>query len=326
MLGQEVMELACILGVTCITEKIQVDANNEKKPDKTTPPKHVTGGLPDKKIPSHIDLSKLTPEAEKYLKEIIQINRNLNSKATKQMDPLSEKQTDSLNTELNGHVATLFVDNSTKELSENDGRNKFLKDNSIIELENQYGTLEAPNISSNISVQTNTITKSQDPVKVLHSDRGSSRVMKYEKQTCDECGAVLSSIYNLKNHQLTKHDSNCYKYQCDQCKYQSAHKAGLDRHIITHHDNIRYPCNLCDYKATQKSSLKPHKESKHEGAQFTCEVCGKIFSMKQAQRRHMEYVHGQRRYKCDSCDYVAGQGHHLTTHKKFKHRIMGKME
>ena len=299
---------------------------NEKKPP--TPPTHITGdiqGLPDKKIPSTIDLSKMTPEAEKYLKIIILTNRHLNSKTTKLIEPLSQKQTDLFNTEVDGHVATLFVDKSTKEVSEIHGHNDFTN-NSISELENQHGTLEAPNISSNISAQTNTITKSQDPVEVSHSDRGSSRVIQYENQTCDECGAILSSIHTLKNHQLTKHDSKGYTYQCDQCKYQSAHKAGLERQIITHHDNIIYPCNLCDYKATQRGSLKIHRESKHEGAQFPCEFCGKVFSLKQTQRNHTEYTHGQKRHKCDSCEYIAGQKTHLNTHKKLKHSNVLKTE
>ena len=323
------MELASMLGITYLTEKIQIHVNNDKKQDETTNQKHITGdvqGLPDIKIPSTIDISNLTPEAEIYLKEIVWKNRNPDRKTNKKMEPLSQNNLDFLNTEVDGHATIVVVDNSTKEVSEKHGNSKISKDNSTMELENQHETSEVPKISSNILAARNTITKIQDPGEVLHSDRGLSRVHKYEKQTCDECGAVLSSMHHLKNHQLTKHDSQCYKYQCDQCKYQTVHKAGLERHIITHHDKIRYPCNLCDYKATQKSSLKPHKESKHEGAQFTCEVCGTIFSMKQALRRHMEYMHGQRRHKCDSCDYIAGQGQHLTTHKKLRHSNLDNME
>ena len=309
--GQEVMELASILGVTYLTEKIQIHSNNEKKPDTNKLLTH-TGdvqGLPDKKIPSSIDLSKLTPETEKYLKDIIRKNKNFNSKTTKQIEPLSQKQSNSLNTDVDGHFMTHFVDNSTEEVSQ---KHAFLRDDSIMKHETQHGKIEAPNSSSKILAETSITTTIQDPVEILQSDQGSSR-------ECHECGVVLSSRNALKNHQSTKHDREGYKYQCEQCKYQTAHKDGLEKHISTHHDNIRYPCNLCDYKATQKGSLKIHKESKHEGAQFTCKICGKIFSLKQAQRRHMEYSHGQRRFKCDSCDYIAGQVHHLILHKKRKH-------
>ena len=310
-MGQEVMELASILGVTYLTEKIQIHANNEKKPDKNKLLPHAEDvqGLPDKKIPSSIDLSQLTPETEKYLKEIIQKNKKINCKTTKQIEPLSQKQSHSLNTEVDGHFMTLVEDNSTEKVSQK--RNLF-RDDSTMKPETQHGTIEPPNSCSKILAETSIKTKSQDPVEILQSDQSSSRV-------CHECGVVLSSRNALKNHHSTKHDSEGYKYHCDQCKYQTAHKEGLEKHISTHHDNIRYPCNLCDYKATQKGSLKIHKESKHEGAQFLCKVCGKIFSLKQAQRRHMEYSHGQRRYKCDSCDYIAGQSHHLTTHKEIKH-------
>ena len=81
-LGQEVMELACILGVTYLTQKIQIHASNEKKLDKTTLQTHITGDiqvLPDKTNNSTIDMSNLTPKAEKYLKEIIQKNSYGNS-------------------------------------------------------------------------------------------------------------------------------------------------------------------------------------------------------------------------------------------------------
>jgi KRAB domain-containing zinc finger protein len=309
--GQEVVELASILGVTYLTEKIQIHANNEKKPDKKKLLAHAgeVQGLPDKKIPPSIDLSNLTPETEKYLKEIIWKNKNFNSKTKQQIEPLSQKQSKSINTDGDGHFMPLFVENSTEKVSQ---KQEFLKDDSTMKHKTQHGTTEAPNSCSKILAERSITSKSQDPVEKLQSDRGSSRV-------CHECGVVLSSRNALKNHQSTKHDSEGYKYHCDQCKYQTAHKEGLEKHISTHHDNIRYPSNLCDYKATQKSSLKIHTESKHEGAQFTCKICGKIFSLKQAQRRHMEYSHGQRRYKCDSCDYIAGQAHHLTTHKEIKH-------
>ena len=319
--GQEVMELACMLGVTYLTRKIQENAYNEKKPVGTIIPVHIPGdvqGVEERKTPSSIDLSKLTPEAEKYLKEIIQKNKKIKRETTKQMEPLSHKQSDSLNPEVCGHSMPLSVDNSTKEVSQKHGDNEFLKENSIMNHENQIS--EAQNMADNILVETNIITQNQGQVEVLDSDRGFYRVHKSEKQTCEECGAVLCSKQSLKTHQITKHGREGYKYRCDQCKYQTAIKEGLDKHISTHHDKIRYPCTLCDYKATQKGSLATHTESKHRGAIFRCNVCGKAFSLKQAQRRHTEYKHGQRRYKCDSCEYIAGQVHHLTTHKKLKHR------
>ena len=322
--GEEVVQLASIIGVTYLTEKIQVYTNNEKKPDKIELPTHKTGdggGVPDKKIPSTIDLSKLTPETEMYLKELIQKNKNANDKRSKPLVPMSIRQPDLLNTEIEGHVSPIFVDESAKDDMKKQGSNRLSTNTSILKLETQTDKIKVTNTLCNMFVETNTPTKSQYQVKVTHIDERFSKV-KLEKQTCDDCGTVLSHKYALKNHQVSKHGSERNKYQCDQCKYQTLQKAGLEKHIITHHDNIRYPCNLCDYKATQKGSLKIHRESKHEGAQFTCEVCGKVFSLKQTQRAHMEYMHGQKRHKCDSCDYIAGQATHLTTHKKLKHSNM----
>ena len=126
------------------------------------------------------------------------------------------------------------------------------------------------------------------------------------KHTCNECGDVLCSKRSLQHHRLSKHDSKGSKHQCDHCKYYSIHKASLDKHIITHHYNIRYPCDLCDYKATQKGSLSLHKKNKHEGKQFRCDVCGNIFSLRQTKHKHMEKVHGRRR----------------SSHKKFKRSNM----
>ena len=323
------MELASIIGVTYLTEKIQKYANIKKKTDETELPTKKTeeqSCLPGKKNPSTIDLSKLTPETEKYLKDIIKKNKNLNCKTIKQIVPISRIQSSSLDTEEAGNVGTLFVDNIKKEDMKKQGTNKISKASSTVVLENQQGAINVSNTSSNMFGETNITTKSQDPVKLPQCDKDFSK-LKYKKQkTCEECGAVLKDKYALKNHHISKHGSEGNKYQCDQCNYQTLQKASLEKHIITHHDNIRYPCNLCDYKATQRGSLKIHRESKHEGAQFPCEFCGKVFSLKQTQRNHTEYTHGQKRHKCDNCEYIAGQKTHLNTHKKLKHSNMLKTE
>ena len=141
--------------------------------------------------------------------------------------------------------------------------------------------------------------------------------------TCSICGVQRSSKNNLEMHMKTKHDFG-EKLQCDQCKYDTAYKDVLDKHILSKHTAFRYPCNQCDYKATQKGTLKAHTENKHEGRTFSCEKCGNIFTLKSSYRCHMEVKHGERRYKCDSCDYVAGQMPHLKSHKKSKHSYVVK--
>ena len=134
-MGQEVVQLASNIGVTYFTEKIQVYAKNEKKPDKIKLPTHKTGdggGVPDKKIPSTIDLSKLTPETEMYLKELIQKNKNANDKRSKPLVPMSIRQPDLLNTEIEGHVSPIFVDESAKDDMKKQGSNRLSTNTSIL--------------------------------------------------------------------------------------------------------------------------------------------------------------------------------------------------
>ena len=151
-----------------------------------------------------------------------------------------------------------------------------------------------------------------------HDAKISSCKRSRSTHTCSICGVQRSSKNNLEMHMKTKHHFG-EKLQCDQCKYDTAYKDVLDKHILIKHTDFRYPCNQCDYKATQKGTLKAHRENKHEGKTFTCEKCGNIFTLKSSYRCHMEVKHGERRYKCDSCDYVAGQMPHLKSHKKSKH-------
>ena len=63
-------------------------------------------------------------------------------------------------------------------------------------------------------------------------------------------------------HIKSKHEG--FRYDCEQCDYQSIYKKNLKEHIETKHDGInRYACKECDYQSSRQDSLKKHIETKH---------------------------------------------------------------
>ena len=302
-IGKEVEELAEMLGVTHLIANKNKHANLEKDTAKA----QQSATLDEKGDgKTHDELLFATGNpctslsTEKQLEKLIQTE--LRIKALKQTRKIPTTNVELITSDLrspDNYFENIREDNSIKEHMRPFLEHKFEsieieQDMSTINLENEESALEEHNIFSNICVESIIIPENQVPDYITNDALGKS-ILKDIQHTCDKCGDILCSKRSLKQHRLSKHDSEGNKYNCDHCKYYSVLKGSLDKHIDTHHNNVRYPCHQCDYKATQKGSLKLHKQNKHDGKQFICDVCGNTFSLRQTKHRHMENMHGRRR-------------------------------
>ena len=289
-----------MLGVTHLIENTNKHASHDKETDKvhkSTSRNEKGGGKTHDGLLFATGNSSLS--TEKQLKALIQTELKINAFKQTRKIPTANVElitSDLISPEINTHDENIHGDNNMKEhmppfLEHKLEPIKKEEDMLTINIDNKESALEEHNIFSNICVETVIIPENQVPDT---NDTLISSILKDLQYTCDKCGDVLCSERSLKQHRLSKHDSEGDKYHCDHCKYYSVLKGSLDKHIDTHHNNVRYPCHQCDYKATQKGSLKLHKQNKHEGKQFRCDVCGNTFSLRQTKHRHMENMHGQR--------------------------------
>ena len=82
-------------------------------------------------------------------------------------------------------------------------------------------------------------------------------------------------------------------FQYDHCKYASAEKGTLKKHIQAVHEGKKpFKCEHCKYASAEKNKLNRHIEAVHEGKKpFQCEVCGYSSAAKQKLNKHIKAVH-----------------------------------
>ena len=74
--------------------------------------------------------------------------------------------------------------------------------------------------------------------------------------TCETCGQLCASDYNLKAHKRIHTGEK--PYSCELCEYRSAVRGNIAIHMKTHTREKPHICEMCGRKYPQKASLNRH--------------------------------------------------------------------
>jgi KRAB domain-containing zinc finger protein len=163
---------------------------------------------------------------------------------------------------------------------------------------------------------------------------------------CKHCDKFLPSAVDMRNHcfkdcpnQISKH------YQCDLCPKLFLTKFSLERHMVSHNQNIdafkhltckkchtrlftrtrflrhiNHPgrkCYACDEKFSCPKLMRNHKKEHQIGKMFHCTKCNYKGKSKQNLYEHMK-IHFKK-FSCKLCDKKFPTSNKLNEHVKYTH-------
>ena len=81
-------------------------------------------------------------------------------------------------------------------------------------------------------------------------------------------------------------------HSCDECDFQSASVAALQKHInITHDGGQAIKCGECDYEKRSKKDFAIHMRDIHIPRVFMCDQCDNTASKEEYLKRHIKFNH-----------------------------------
>jgi uncharacterized Zn-finger protein len=138
--------------------------------------------------------------------------------------------------------------------------------------------------------------------------------------TVEGCDKSYSLKSYLINHIKSFHEG--HEHRCDQCGKVLSTNANLKQHIQNVHSDKRFICSFdnCGKSFTRSSHLKSHVKSAHEGVRYPCSVCDKSFTQYGSLKLHISSIHDKTRHQCDHCEKSYTDRGYLNTHIKQKHQ------
>lgn len=107
----------------------------------------------------------------------------------------------------------------------------------------------------------------------------------FKPYKCDRCIESHPSIQLLQSHQQIFHAKN---FTCTLCNLSYYKKKELDRHISSHHTDIRFNCAKCPKTFTRKDKLLRHEKIHSAPQFFNCPLCTAVFLRKPLLELHMK--------------------------------------
>ncbi|CAL8266192.1 unnamed protein product [Lota lota] len=135
-----------------------------------------------------------------------------------------------------------------------------------------------------------------------------------EELRCEFCAFVTFNPVEFQQHVGHLHASEKI-HRCPQCSYGTAHKRGLNRHMLMHSGEKPHKCNVCDFRCRDESYLTKHMLTHSDDKNFMCSECGYVTKWKHYLNVHMRKHTGDLRYKCDQCPYRCHRIDQLNSHK-----------
>ncbi|KAK3590537.1 hypothetical protein CHS0354_015513 [Potamilus streckersoni] len=120
---------------------------------------------------------------------------------------------------------------------------------------------------------------------------------------CRSCGSKFKTLKCLKRHARTHVEKKIF--ECEHCGEKFTSKNYLSIHILKHSDNplnrYQFSCSVCKREFLSKYNLQMHSKVHSDETSYTCKVCGKVFMSPSGLRNHKNTHTGKDMYSCDHC-------------------------
>ncbi|XP_053621561.1 gastrula zinc finger protein XlCGF26.1-like [Plodia interpunctella] len=142
---------------------------------------------------------------------------------------------------------------------------------------------------------------------------------------CD-CGAVFSTIEELKDHMLlyskrirkkkvVKQEKIESELKCEHCGKEFKSKSNLLQHKLVHTERIReFSCHVCGKMFFTKGTLSTHMMTHEDTKPFKCEFCPMAFRARGNLHSHISLHSGAKPFVCEQCGKSFRVKRHLKSH------------
>ena len=214
-----------------------------------------------------------------------------------------------------------------------------------------YQTRHMPNDAMAGCSSTKGKTINDFSVKVTGGSETGIADAERKKFKCSQCGSVLKSARNLKQHiqnrheikqyikcpdctktfkhskffevhRIKKHSDHKKKHECNQCKKVFLTPSDLKRHTrVVHTTEPRKECPDCTKTFKNRDSLKQHRKREHieNGMPYKCNQCDRVFTHISVLKQHEIFHTRKRNYKCPDCHKSYYRINELNRHKSITH-------
>lgn len=117
-------------------------------------------------------------------------------------------------------------------------------------------------------------------------------ILSFSSFKCGECGQMLKSRSNYKNHMRQHTGERPFKCDRPECGRTFVQRANYLKHLRWHSGIRPHGCSYCDKRFPTAYDMKLHINSVHTGAKpFECDICDSKFSQPSTLRVHRMRVH-----------------------------------
>ncbi|KAH0621893.1 hypothetical protein JD844_023614 [Phrynosoma platyrhinos] len=140
---------------------------------------------------------------------------------------------------------------------------------------------------------------------------------------CDKCHRSFHFARKYQAHMELEHDTHLIiKYSCNLCDQLFSSCQNLKQHELTVHNSERcFPCLSCDKKFKRQKDINDHIRRVHEKKRKPqkCPYCDKVISSKCGLTVHIRTHTGEKPYKCEWCPASFAQRSAFNTHVRKIH-------
>ena len=111
-------------------------------------------------------------------------------------------------------------------------------------------------------------------------------------------------------------------HQCEKCKFSTAHKHNIKRHMATIHGGEIMEREGVEAMVMRKRKAAGDHDDVDPSKLLTCDKCDFVTTHIKSKRRHMMVIHEGLRHPCEMCSFQATQPYDLKKHYLKKHPEM----
>lgn len=153
-------------------------------------------------------------------------------------------------------------------------------------------------------------------IKLAHSDN----------RVCDQCGKTFTNAGALNHHRKMQHDTDIEKrtFPCDECGTVLKTNYNLKQHKASYHSDgsTIYVCSICGKVAPNERALITHRRYVHEKERkYKCSYCDKAFKRPVDLAEHTATHTGEDLYQCPHCPRTFKVSANCNEHRKKAHPL-----